>query len=36
VNRLLDELVAGKPKRHEFRIEAPEPAVARYMNVTGG
>lgn len=36
VNGLLDQLLAGKPKRHDFRIEAPRPAVARHMNVTGG
>jgi cyclic pyranopterin phosphate synthase len=32
----LDELLAGKPKRHQFRIESAEPAVARHMSVTGG
>jgi cyclic pyranopterin phosphate synthase len=36
VNDALDELVAGKPKRHQFRIEAARPAVARHMSVTGG
>ncbi len=36
VDVLLDELLAGKPRRHEFRIAAPAPAVARHMNVTGG
>ena len=36
VNRLLDELLAGKPLRHEFRIAAPAPAVARHMSMTGG
>lgn len=32
----LDELLAGKPERHQFRIDAPRPAVERHMNVTGG
>jgi cyclic pyranopterin phosphate synthase len=32
----LDELLAGKPERHQFRIEAERPAVARHMSVTGG
>jgi cyclic pyranopterin phosphate synthase len=32
----LDRLIAGKPRRHDFRIDADEPAVARHMNVTGG
>ena len=37
VNMLLDRLLAGKPRRHEFRIaKASEPAVARHMSVTGG
>lgn len=36
VDRLLDVLLAGKPKRHDFRIEAQKPAVARHMSVTGG
>jgi GTP 3',8-cyclase len=36
VDRALDELLAGKPKRHEFRIDPPRPAVARHMSVTGG
>ena len=31
----LDSLVAGKPRRHQFRIEGA-PAVARHMSVTGG
>jgi cyclic pyranopterin phosphate synthase len=35
VNRALDALMAGKPKGHDFRIDAPRPAVARHMNVTG-
>jgi GTP 3',8-cyclase len=36
VGRALDELLAGKPERHQFRIEAQRPAVARHMSVTGG
>jgi cyclic pyranopterin phosphate synthase len=36
VNRELDRLLAGKPKGHQFRIEAARPAVARHMSVTGG
>ena len=33
---LLDRLVAGKPKGHDFSIGAAQPAVARHMSVTGG
>ena len=36
VNRALDCLLAGKPKGHQFHIEAAQPAVARHMSVTGG
>lgn len=36
VDSALDELLAGKPKGHGFRIDAPVPAVARHMSVTGG
>jgi cyclic pyranopterin phosphate synthase len=36
VNEALDRLLAGKPRGHDFRIDAPGPAVARHMNVTGG
>ncbi len=36
VDTLLDALLAGKPRRHDFRIDAPTPAVARHMSVTGG
>jgi GTP 3',8-cyclase len=36
VNEALETLLAGKPKQHQFRIEAERPAVARHMNVTGG
>lgn len=36
VSRAIDVLIAGKPKRHEFRIGAARPAVARHMSVTGG
>jgi len=35
VERLLDRLLAGKPRRHDFRIGGA-PAVARHMSVTGG
>ena len=35
VDQLLDRLLAGKPRRHEFRIGGA-PAVARHMSVTGG
>ena len=36
VTGALDRLVAGKPKGHQFRIEAARPAVERHMSVTGG
>ena len=36
VSEALDRLLAGKPQRHQFRIEATRPAVARHMSVTGG
>ncbi|WP_240309379.1 MULTISPECIES: GTP 3',8-cyclase MoaA [Sphingomonas] len=36
VHGALDELLAGKPRGHDFRIAAPRPAIARHMNVTGG
>jgi GTP 3',8-cyclase len=36
VDDLLDRLLAGKPRRHDFRIESETPAVARHMSVTGG
>jgi cyclic pyranopterin phosphate synthase len=36
VNELLDHLLAGKPRRHDFQIASAEPAVARHMSVTGG
>jgi cyclic pyranopterin phosphate synthase len=35
VDLLLDQLLAGKPRRHEFRIGGA-PAVERHMSVTGG
>jgi cyclic pyranopterin phosphate synthase len=35
VDQLLDQLLAGKPRRHDFRI-GDAPAVARHMSVTGG
>ena len=36
VDAALDELIAGKPEGHDFRIAAARPAVARHMSVTGG
>jgi cyclic pyranopterin phosphate synthase len=36
VDGALDRLLAGKPRGHDFRIDAPQPAVARHMSVTGG
>jgi cyclic pyranopterin phosphate synthase len=36
VDSALDRLLAGKPKGHQFKIEAARPAVARHMSVTGG
>jgi cyclic pyranopterin phosphate synthase len=36
VDEALDRLLAGKPRGHDFRIDAPVPAVARHMSVTGG
>ncbi len=36
VDRLLDQLLAGKPRGHDFHIGAPRPAVERHMSVTGG
>jgi cyclic pyranopterin phosphate synthase len=36
VDAALDELLAVKPKRHDFDIAAAKPAVARHMSVTGG
>jgi cyclic pyranopterin phosphate synthase len=36
VSEAIDKLVAGKPRRHQFRIEAARPAVERHMSVTGG
>jgi len=36
VNALLERLLAGKPKGHDFHIAAAQPAVARHMSVTGG
>ena len=32
----LDELICGKPQRHQFDIAASTPAVERHMSVTGG
>jgi len=36
LDQALDRAMAAKPARHAFAIDAPEPAVARHMNVTGG
>lgn len=36
VEAALDELIAGKPRRHDFEIAAMRPAVDRHMSVTGG
>jgi cyclic pyranopterin phosphate synthase len=36
VDLLLDRLLAGKPKGHDFHIEGGKPAVERHMSVTGG
>ncbi|HET8750508.1 MAG TPA: GTP 3',8-cyclase MoaA [Sphingomicrobium sp.] len=36
VTSALDRLLAGKPKGHQFRIDAARPAVERHMSVTGG
>lgn len=36
VMQALDQLLAGKPKGHQFQIDAPQPAVRRHMSVTGG
>lgn len=36
VDAALEQLLAGKPRRHEFRITAPRPAVDRHMSLTGG
>lgn len=36
VQAALDELLAGKPRRHDFDIAAAAPAVQRHMSVTGG
>jgi len=36
VNEALDRLLAGKPERHQFRIDAATAAVSRHMSVTGG
>ncbi|WP_326524549.1 GTP 3',8-cyclase MoaA [Sphingomonas sp.] len=32
----IDGALAAKPARHDFRIDAAAPAVARHMSVTGG
>jgi len=36
VDALLDRLLAGKPRRHQFDLAQAAPAVPRHMSVTGG
>lgn len=36
LDEALDQLLGGKPKRHDFDIARAEPATARHMSVTGG
>ncbi|HVI05774.1 MAG TPA: GTP 3',8-cyclase MoaA [Sphingomicrobium sp.] len=36
VEDALDDIIARKPRRHDFDIRASAPAVARHMSVTGG
>ncbi|ODU21524.1 MAG: cyclic pyranopterin phosphate synthase MoaA [Sphingomonas sp. SCN 67-18] len=36
VDRAIDDAMRRKPLRHDFRIAAARPAVARHMSVTGG
>ena len=36
LDRLLDEVIAGKPLGHDFKIAKASPAVSRHMSVTGG
>ena len=36
LDALLDKLLLGKPRRHDFRIDAAAPSLDRHMNVTGG
>lgn len=36
IHAALDQLAAGKPRRHDFDIAAARPAVDRHMSVTGG
>ena len=36
LDRLLDEVMAGKPLGHDFKIAKSSPAVSRHMSVTGG
>jgi cyclic pyranopterin phosphate synthase len=36
VDEALDQLIAAKPRRHDFLIAAQQPAVGRHMSVTGG
>lgn len=36
VDRLLDQLLKGKPRGHDFDLGKGRPALARHMSVTGG
>lgn len=36
LDEAIDQAVRRKPLRHDFRIDAPRPAVSRHMSVTGG
>jgi cyclic pyranopterin phosphate synthase len=36
VDSALNRLLAGKPRGHQFKIDAAAPAVKRHMSVTGG
>lgn len=36
VNHLVDQLITGKPRQHEFDVVGNAPAVSRHMSVTGG
>ena len=36
LRRAIFAAIGGKPKGHDFRIEAARPAVARHMSTTGG
>lgn len=36
VHEAIDKVLASKPRRHDFDIAAPRPALGRHMSVTGG